>query len=481
MTPAESQRRVWSAVCAQINDAALSPLVSSLRDHRVADTLLAKPAGVCIRDLAILHGLRHGPLLLAARVFELCGLAVRERADDPSHTIWHPTDRGRKVLAGSAHPSPPADGSGEAVAAAMARLFRGGVDPAHLDNPLAALGWQDELESLAAAGWAERDGGLWRATAAGRIAIAMAPQFLYVDGYRPLFAHIAALLRDNGAYRLPRDASDGEAHVDRAADVAFSGLVFARTCRTAFLDLSLPLFEGPLARQPAAVVDTGAGDGTLLAELFHAIRRNTTRGARLADRPLTMVVVEPSPVARAIAAERLAAADVPHVALDGDIGTPGTLVEALANQGIAMDDALHVSKSVIHNRSVPGDACPAIQDPAFSGSLAVHLDHHAGPMTSLAMAGDLIAWFRQWRPWCARHGMVAVEAHVADPAAVFRAGPTPIPATELSHGLSLQHLVEPAFHRRASALAGYETLGARDLQAGLVGQPLMTCDHIRPV
>ena len=66
------------------------------------------------------------------------------------------------------------------------------------------------------------------------------------------------------------------------------------------------------------------------------------------------------------------------------------------------------------------------------------------------------------------------------PQAVQRASATPIPATELSHGLSLQHLVEPLFHRRAAELAGYERLVAHDLQSSLLGEPLMTCDHLMP-
>ena len=101
-------------------------------------------------------------------------------------------------------------------------------------------------------------------------------------------------------------------------------------------------------------------------------------------------------------------------------------------------------------------------------------------MTPLAAAGDLISWFELWRPWTVRHGMVAIEAHLASPRAVKQAGATPIPATELSHGLSLQHLVEPAFHRHAAEMAGYDRLVAHDLQTALVGEPLMTCDHLVP-
>jgi hypothetical protein len=319
------------------------------------------------------------------------------------------------------------------------------------------------------------------ANEAGRHAIAMAPQFLYVDGYRSLFSHTATLLGDDGPYCLPRDEADHEGHVDRAADIAFSGLVFARNCRTTFLATALPLFDAdPPDRQPRTVVDIGAGDGTLLIELYHAIRARTRRGRCLADHPLTMVAVEPSAVARDIAAARLDRADVPNLVVAGDIGAPDALAETLSRHGVEMAEALHVSKSVIHNRSVVETGLQAPDDPSFTGSLAVHLDQAARPMAPLAAAGDLIAWFERWLPWTKRHGMLAIEAHTASPQAVMQAGATPIPATELSHGLSLQHLVEAVFHRRAAELAGFGRIASNDLQATLVGEPLMTCDHLVP-
>ncbi|MDA0951075.1 MAG: MarR family winged helix-turn-helix transcriptional regulator [Proteobacteria bacterium] len=473
----EGKDAVWAEVCLHINDAALGPLVTGFAQTGVADALLGASGGVVVRGLAENLGLRQGLLHLASRVFELQGWASREEAARPERTLWRLTGKGREILQRSR-------GAGEisiAVAAAMARLYRSGVRADLLSDPIVALGCQDALAALEPAGWSQRDGGLWTASDAGRLAIAMAPQFLYVDGYRALFSSAAALLQDTGPYRLERDVDDNEGHVDRAADIAFSGLVFARNCRAPFLTVALPLFDNePPGRQPRAVVDTGAGDGTLLIELYHAIRNGTRRGRCLAEHPLTMVAAELSAVARGVAAARLEQAEVPHLVVPGDIGAPDALAETLSRHGIDMADALHVNKSVIHNRSIGEVSVPAPDDPAFAGSLAVHLDQAARPMTPQAAAGDLIAWFARWRPWTARHGMVAIEAHAASPQAVQRAGATPIPATELSHGLSLQHLVEPLFHRRAAELAGYERLVAHDLQSSLLGEPLMTCDHLMP-
>lgn len=468
---------VWVEVCARINGAALGPLALALDEAGVTDALFDARNGAVVGDLAERLRLRPGLLQLAARVFELQGWAVRQAEDAPERTLWRMTDPGREAV----RCSPQQVSTSIEIAAAMARIHRSGIEADLLSDPLVALACQDDLAALEPAGWSAREGGLWLANAAGRCAIAMAPQFLYVDGYRSLFSHTAALLRDDGPYRLPVDQADHEAHVDRAADIAFSGLVFARNCRTPFLETALPLFDAmPPERQPRTVIDTGAGDGTLLMELFQAIRDRTRRGRCLTDYPLTMIAVEPSRVAREISAARLEAADVPHLVVAGDIGAPDQLAQTLSAHGIEMADALHVNKSVIHNRSVMAEEVSGEEDPAFAASLGVHLDQEARPMTAQAAAGNLIAWFRRWRPWTERHGMIAIEAHIVAPELVKRAGATPIPATELSHGLSLQHLVEAAFYRRAAELAGYERRAARDLQTSLVGEPLMTCDHLLP-
>ena len=143
-----------------------------------------------------------------------------------------------------------------------------------------------------------------------------------------------------------------ETHVDRALDIQFSGEVFSRQCREPFLKMARRLFDhDDFANQPTAVVDCGAGDGTVLMELYRAIRDETLRGQRLEDFPLLMVAAEYNELARKTCAQRLAQAGIPHFALFGDIGEPEALMRSLTEKGIAPDSILHVNKSVIHNRS----------------------------------------------------------------------------------------------------------------------------------
>jgi hypothetical protein len=114
----------------------------------------------------------------------------------------------------------------------------------------------------------------------------------------------------------------------------------------------LPLFnEAELFRQPAAVVDTGSGDGTLLVELHRAIAAHTRRGRHLADYPLVMVGAEFNALAQAATAARLQEAGIPHLTVFGDIGDPASLAKTLERHGLDPHQVLHVSKSVIHNRA----------------------------------------------------------------------------------------------------------------------------------
>ena len=466
---------------------------------------------VAADDLVRHSGLRPGMLHLALRLLEVSGFATRSGsiATGEVRTVATPAGRGLAAVAAALATAPdrvarardfladpettiaPASVtgndridaalSGPGLTAAMARLYRAGAFAGPRDDPLPdPAPWRRELVVLSRVGWATQGGGAL--TADGRLAAAMAPQFLYPAGYLALFAAAGEMMVGSGPVTLPRAADGTEEHVDRGVDIAFSGLVFARTCRDALFATALPLFDTVAPEtQPVAVVDTGSGDGTLLRELWCAIVERTRRGAALDRFPLLMVAVEYNEVARAVSARELAAAGVPHMAIIGDIGDPDGIAASLAANRIDPSVVLHVSKSVIHNRTVAAAPVEALADPAFEASRAVHLDQDGSPMAASAMAADLVAFFRRWRPWTRRHGMIAIEAHAADPLRIAAAGDgTPIPALEASHGLSLQHLVEIGMHRRAAALAGYKPLAAHDLQGALLGQPLMSCDHLLP-
>jgi len=335
-------------------------------------------------------------------------------------------------------------------------------------------------EILAAAGWARLDADVPELTPDGEIAMSLARQYRYPVTYLPLLRQVPELI-----FGEPAKTDDGgeETHLDRELDLRFSGDVFTAACREPFLGLALPLFDAtPLDRQPALVVDAGCGDGALLETLYLAARERTARGRRLAERPLVMAGVDPSPVARRMASARLSAAGVPHVILDGDIGDPAGLERALAARGLDARDALHVCKSAIHDRAYggPGQAPRAGTrqggvPPAGAGAYALP-DGSALPASSVAL--DLAGLFRRWLPLARRHGWLVIEAH-AVPAATLAGliGRTHATVLDATHGYACQYPVEPAVFAWAARAGGFVSRGHAEPGAATLGHTILTIDH----
>ncbi|WP_108658980.1 hypothetical protein [Acuticoccus kandeliae] len=328
---------------------------------------------------------------------------------------------------------------------------------------------------LEAVGWMEGACSAARLTEDGRHAVPFACQYAYPLSYLATFERVADLIRGFPAPTPP--APGEEAHVDRALDIAFSGDVFNATCREPFLDAVLPRFDAPLEVQPAALVDTGSGDGTVLAVTYEAIRTRTLRGRHLDRRPLTLAGVEYNSVAERATAARLATLDAPFVTIAGDIGEPGAIAEALSAQGVDAADALHVNKSVLHNRrhKRPGRILKApATEAVFTGR-----DGRFIPADEAYSA--LVALFEAWRPLIARHGMVSIEAHTVNPtAAACHIGRSLVTSLDAGHGFSRQYLVEIGVHRAAAAEAGLATRARVDLGAAMMGEPILSVDDLIP-
>ena len=307
---------------------------------------------------------------------------------------------------------------------------------------------------------------------------AYARQYWHPVSYLPALRNVDHLLFGDPA---AADAvPDEDAHLDRELDIVFSGDVFTATCREPFLDVCLPLFDEPdLDRQPALVVDSGCGDGTLLYTLHTAIRDRTARGRRLADRPLLMVGVEPSPVARHITAERLARAGIPHLVIDGDITDPDRMARQLAGYGLDAADALHVSKSVIHDRNFRAGRPRSLPDTARPPRmLRFFVDSDGQAITPDAMARDLAAHFHSWRALARRHGLVVIEAHAPDAMrAAMLNGTTLATDLDATHGYSRQYPVEPQVFAWAAEVAGFRSVRHHDLGTANSGHTMLTIDH----
>src|SRR6266704_2349347 len=378
--PTTATARVWDALCRHIDGMAIGTTIAALHERGALAMLAARDRtdfGPLRERLAANAGFLH----VALRLLADQGWVARQGEPGTDQMTITPTARGRVVMTELAGAYPAAVRSlpvrVHSDPGPFGTLMRrewglpAGVPPdvrhqvlSHLNGHLVApvmhavsSGQADiatgrgAAEILAAAGWARLDGKVPGLTPDGEIAVSLARQYRYPVMYLPLLRQVPELI-----FGEPSKPDDGgeETHLDRELDLRFSGDVFAAACREPFLRIALPLFEAPLDGQPALVVDAGCGDGTLLETLYLAVRERTGRGRHLAERPLTMVGVDPSPVARRMAAARLSGAGVPHVILDGDIGDPAGLERALAARGLDAGDALHVCKSAIHDRAYAG-------------------------------------------------------------------------------------------------------------------------------
>jgi hypothetical protein len=371
---------------------------------------------------------------------------------------------------------------GHLVAPVMSSLTRRGVLRRGTAVPLNG-GSRDALRSafgiLASQGWVRITEDTARLTPAGVVAAAFGKQYWHPVSYVPTFRRVPRLLfGDPGTGRAGPD--DGDGHLDRELDIRFSGEVFTATCRAPFLEMTLPLFDRrPVEVQPAAVVDVGCGDGTVLETLYAHVRANTERGRRLADRPLVMVGVEPSPVARRVTAERLRRADIPHVVVDGDIADPGGIARAMREGGLDPADALYVSKSVIHDRAYrePGERVPVADPPPVSWDAFAAPDGSVIPPAKMALS--LVELFRAWREPARRHGLLVIEAHAADPGTSSRfIGRTVATSFDATHGYSNQYPVEPDVFAWAARAAGLRSRAHREPGAETTGHTVLTVDHL---
>lgn len=529
---------VWRTVCWHLDGAAIGGCVEALAAHGAFEALREASAPLEVDELASRLGARPGLMHIALRLLADQGFVSREGGGEPGRTRvrltptaldWlrtvgtyrgagARTERARALMLSFAGGEDRGTGFGDDVPAIepegdlLERRVR-----AHRDGPLVAAavtgldrcgalarlagagarGCAGEelpgpahavaaaLEVLAAQGWLRREAGRTALTFEGRVVSEVAPQYWYAASYLPtlgragrqIFATPAAQQRVDDV-----DDHDGvERHVDRALDIAFSGLVFRRACLEPLLSAVLPLFERePLESQPAAVVDTGSGDGSLLVELYRAIRDRTARGRRLDAVPLLMVGVEYNEVARRETERRLRAEGVPGWSVRGDIADPDGIAATLRVHGIDPHDVLHVSKSVIHNRRFTP---PGVDDglPPFGDPDGVFVDAEGERIAVRRLELDIVQLFRRYRPWAARHGMVVVEAHAVPPEAIAAAiGRAPLTLVDACHAFSGQLLVEAGVFRAAARAAGFASAFSRDLDTASVGRPLLTIDHFRP-
>lgn len=523
-------RALWSTVCRHLDGVAVGSTVAALGRYGVLDRLVASPGisfgrlhrevggnagylGVALRLLACQGWLqRQGPPgsdamacsltpdgrhlpelapfyqraadilpaaqeLLAARDDETLTAALAEivRRSAPMRRAWDLPSTGLPRLL-RLQACDHLDGHVMAPVLALLALRDGLGDPAAAADMPAAEIPRPILDLLAVSGWAQEDGGPTVLTRKGLAGLRLARQYWYPMSYLATLVRVPELLFGEARSVLAQDGV--ETHVDRGLDIRFSGGVFEKTCRQPFLDLALPLFERtPLDTQPVAVVDTGCGNGALLRALYHEVRLRTLRGRHLDSHPLLMVGGDPSAVARAATAAQLAADDVPHWVMESDITDPEGIARGLSARGVEPHRALHVSKSVIHNRRYrPPPPDDEAGPPARTSGAFVAPD--GSRIANADLERDLVEHFRSWTPLCREHGLLVIEAHTAPPEITARQlGSNVTTLLDATHGYSRQYLVEPQLFLDAARRAGFHPLRHKSLGKEMMGYSTLTLTH----
>ncbi len=348
---------------------------------------------------------------------------------------------------------------------------------------IAENGWNDfsnkqqnfgGLKLMATEAWVEFDHKVWLVTEAGQMALSLAQHYAYPICYFRLLRQIPALIMGRQADKPT---------VDRALDVEFSGKVFDGPCRDLFFKQLLPIFDNTdISKQPGVIVDTGCGDGTVLVESYNAIRNQTYRGQCIADHPLLMVGVEYEKIARNAAVKTLKAAGIPHLIISGDIAKPDIIHKVLKEYDIDQGDILHISKSVIHDRTfIQPDYEKAALAMEYPLPGTYHVTATGQNISADIVFANLVAFFQSWGQWISHHGMIAIESHCWPSELCQSAeGYYPMTLMKATHGFSGQYLVSAEFYRKAAIAAGLVTLRSDSIESVAGLPPTMTIEHYIP-
>lgn len=328
---------------------------------------------------------------------------------------------------------------------------------AHLDGALAvpALLWLDASGSLRdggpaltahesgealarllqAIGWLAEDGSC---TADGIDGLGFVSHLGLVGSYLPLFERLPSLYA--GEWKPPPHGRDSYMHhnLNARANAAVRDRYFADSD-----PLITSVFDRePLSEQPRFVLHSECRDGVWLAHIHDVVRRRTLRGRHLDEHPLLMIGVDCDEVALQRARRTLLSAGADARVMHGDPEDPDALRDALAADGLAIDDGLHLHAFVAREHVGAGAAT------AGAGtSSGAYLDEHGEALDAADVEASLTGHLARWAPHVARHGLVVLEAHCVSPQVTARhLGALHSLAFDAYQGYSGAHPVErPAF------------------------------------
>ncbi|HMJ72532.1 MAG TPA: class I SAM-dependent methyltransferase [Solirubrobacterales bacterium] len=469
-----------------------------------------------------------GALRIALHCLASTGWLAEEATLDASTSVLRWTENGRVAAAARRHyvalgellqgfggagddawTRPWSEAQGDRFAALVeSARERWGIDPSageqlasvvrgHLDGGLTVptMLWLHEAERLGgqapdlpegitgnamrrlfeALGWLDPAAGTW--TADGEQARAFALNFGGVATYLPMLARLPELYRGELIVSPPQDGG-GEWHVHRELNLRIS----AAAHRRYFVDSDATVVElfdrEPLSAQPAFIAEMGCGNGSWLIHLHELIGQRTRRGERLDEAPLLMVGVDIDATALEQARRRLDEANVPALLLRGDVTDPDGLCDSLGEQGLAIEDGLHIRSFIDHERSYRG-ADQSLPAPGWASG--VYIDGEGRPLAGEEVERDLITHLARWERHARRHGMIVLEAHcVAPVVARKQLGALHSVAFDAHQAYSTQYPVDHASFLRCCQAAGLATLAHHERRYPS-NRPFVSIGHNRLV
>jgi acyl transferase domain-containing protein len=312
----------------------------------------------------------------------------------------------------------------------------------------------------------------WTVTNIGHTAFRTAALPALSDSYRPMLrnltnsmVHKQVSTHTEVQTYAPCNLGADEVHVDRSMNVRASGSHNAFFTYMMMQHIMRLFDNEQFEDQPRYVVDTGCGDGALLAQIYSTICKQTRRGLHLQEYPLLLIGVDYNRAALHETTKTLTSLCMPFKTMWGDIGDPARIVSDLAGiLGLLdVENALHVRSFLDHNRpfltSVPDESTTVLDAVGWRSCIAYgqHV-HENGCMIPVDTSrADLRDHLRKWAAVPTKFGLLISEVHrVPAQLAVSREDGTISDAVwfDALHGYSHQYLVTAADWLLAAAEVG---------------------------
>ena len=231
-------------------------------------------------------------------------------------------------------------------------------------------------------GWITSSGNRVALTEKGQYATKRGWSYGVPTSYMLTYAAIDELLFGDPEVLRQGSPGDPELHVDRAMNVKGSG--GAHGAYFGAIDqVIVDRFNLPFEDQPLGFADMGCGDGTWLEHVYHLVMDSTERGRLIRENPddrqydLVLVGADYNPAALEITRAKLDGANIPHLAVFGDVNDPAGFRQILGRSRDRFEGP-------VARKLIPG-AQPAIH---ATGRRGGSRGANCGPPGRLRLAGS---------------------------------------------------------------------------------------------